>query len=445
MNDELLRRISEALDSERETAGEPDLAETLREDAEAARYARHLRKMQRWMQTWPLRQPDDAAFEAQARRIEERLGEAFEGDFTLAPSFDDEGAPALECAAASTGAETSPSGARSRRGGTRSAAFVSARRTSRPSTGERDADDRSLALQPAADRSRGTFVRWLGWLAAACVALGALGALGAFGVASFVRQGTAWRSEQSRPAPTPVANAPSLGVHAPSLGGARPQAGGRPRQAGAAAGPLAETSPAAATGEHASTQGAGAVVPSASSAPLAGGGHEPQHVVADARATARPMPTRDLENSPHLPRSSTRSRRLAGARQDDGLEGVGNDMAPPGATSASAVDPSSPAASAAARSAAEPAPAAPLDALDRETVRAVMRGLEPAMRACLGQRRGPAEAEVVVDRSGRVRSASVGGTLQGTAEGSCIARTLRSAQFPPFEGAPRRFRYPIEP
>jgi len=90
VNDELMRRISVALDSEDGITGDPELARLLAESPEVAGYARHLARMNRWLASWPLEAPDDAALEALAARIEGRLGQAFSGDFTRAPDFDDD-------------------------------------------------------------------------------------------------------------------------------------------------------------------------------------------------------------------------------------------------------------------------------------------------------------------------------------------------------------------
>jgi hypothetical protein len=73
-----------------------------------------------------------------------------------------------------------------------------------------------------------------------------------------------------------------------------------------------------------------------------------------------------------------------------------------------------------------------------------MQGVEPAIRACAGERRGTAQIDVVVHgASGRVVSATVTGSFQGSPEGSCMARAVRAARFPTFTGEPLRFRYPV--
>jgi hypothetical protein len=73
-----------------------------------------------------------------------------------------------------------------------------------------------------------------------------------------------------------------------------------------------------------------------------------------------------------------------------------------------------------------------------------MQGVEPAIRACAGERHGTAQIDVVVQGStGRVMAATVSGFFQGSPEGSCMARAARQARFPTFTGEPLRFRYPV--
>ena len=92
---------------------------------------------------------------------------------------------------------------------------------------------------------------------------------------------------------------------------------------------------------------------------------------------------------------------------------------------------------------AEAASAPVGETLDRATVQSVMASVEPAVRACVGERHGTAAVDVVVQGSGRVTSATVTGNFQGSPEGSCIARAVRGARFPAFTGEVLRFRYPF--
>lgn len=82
------------------------------------------------------------------------------------------------------------------------------------------------------------------------------------------------------------------------------------------------------------------------------------------------------------------------------------------------------------------------ETLDRETVQSVMASVEPAVRACAGERHGTVQVDVVVQGTGRVSSATISGLFAGSAEGSCMARAVRQARFPGFTGEPLRFRYP---
>jgi hypothetical protein len=90
MNDELMRKISDAMDSEDGVAGDPELLKAMAETPEAARYAKHLSRLQRWMAAWPVAEPSEADLEALAVKIEERLGEKFSGDYTRAPDFEED-------------------------------------------------------------------------------------------------------------------------------------------------------------------------------------------------------------------------------------------------------------------------------------------------------------------------------------------------------------------
>ncbi|MBX7191511.1 MAG: hypothetical protein K1X94_05615, partial [Sandaracinaceae bacterium] len=90
MNDELMRKISDAIDSEDGLAGDPELVQLLATSPEAARYAKHLSRMQRWLAAWPIRDPSEAELEGLAANIDARLGEKFSGDYTRAPDFEED-------------------------------------------------------------------------------------------------------------------------------------------------------------------------------------------------------------------------------------------------------------------------------------------------------------------------------------------------------------------
>ncbi|MBN8615452.1 MAG: hypothetical protein J0L92_32955, partial [Deltaproteobacteria bacterium] len=90
MNDELMRKISDAIDSEDGLAGDPELIALMAKAPEASRYAKHLSRLQRWVAAWPVREPSEAEFEAMAKAIDARLGDKFSGDFTRAPDFEED-------------------------------------------------------------------------------------------------------------------------------------------------------------------------------------------------------------------------------------------------------------------------------------------------------------------------------------------------------------------
>ena len=87
-----------------------------------------------------------------------------------------------------------------------------------------------------------------------------------------------------------------------------------------------------------------------------------------------------------------------------------------------------------------PAPEAPA----REQVVSALEQVRPALLACVGDRHGLASVRLTVSPTGRVRHAVVTGDFDGTPEGSCIARTVRSAQFPPFTQESFSVRYPFQ-
>jgi hypothetical protein len=90
MNDELMRKISDAIDSEDGIAGDPELIALMAKTPEASRYAKHLSRLQRWVAAWPMREPSDAELETMAQAIDARLGDKFSGDFTRAPDFEED-------------------------------------------------------------------------------------------------------------------------------------------------------------------------------------------------------------------------------------------------------------------------------------------------------------------------------------------------------------------
>jgi hypothetical protein len=93
MRDELMRRISVALDGEG-LASDPEIQKELRANPDAAKYAKDLTRVNKWLATWPLPEPDAAAFEALALRIEQRMDDSLPAlaDVTAPPMFEDDDA-----------------------------------------------------------------------------------------------------------------------------------------------------------------------------------------------------------------------------------------------------------------------------------------------------------------------------------------------------------------
>ncbi len=93
MREDLMRRISAALDGDG-LATDPELQAQLHEDVDASKYAKDLTRVNKWLATWPLPEPDDDAFEALASRIDQRIDEALPAiaDVTAPPIFEDDDA-----------------------------------------------------------------------------------------------------------------------------------------------------------------------------------------------------------------------------------------------------------------------------------------------------------------------------------------------------------------
>ena len=92
-----------------------------------------------------------------------------------------------------------------------------------------------------------------------------------------------------------------------------------------------------------------------------------------------------------------------------------------------------------------PVPSALPLAPTRADVVAALRPLEADVRRCAAGHYGVAPVRVAVHPSGRVTTATVtGGSVNGTAAGSCIARTLRRALFPRFSQPRFVVEYPFQ-
>jgi hypothetical protein len=88
------------------------------------------------------------------------------------------------------------------------------------------------------------------------------------------------------------------------------------------------------------------------------------------------------------------------------------------------------------------APALP-EMLTRDQVRGGLEALRAQVLACTNGMYGKVLADVTISAPGRVSKAVIEGTFADTNAASCMARTLRNAQFPAFAGADISVRYPF--
>jgi hypothetical protein len=97
----------------------------------------------------------------------------------------------------------------------------------------------------------------------------------------------------------------------------------------------------------------------------------------------------------------------------------------------------------AGESASSPAAQSSRDQPSREDVRRGMEQVRPQLAACTGGRHGAIDAQVTISGAGRVNYSVISGDFVGTPEGSCMARALRTATFPPFAGTRFKVLYPF--
>ncbi|UJR80383.1 hypothetical protein [Sandaracinus amylolyticus] len=462
MREDLQRRISAALDAPDGIDGDPGLREVLEGDPQAAAYAHDVARLGRLMREWPLPEPDGAAFEALAARIEQRLDETLPrgGDLTAAPQFDDdddlrdatagllgpvitsgefqveelESIPPGVIAPKSNAAPPPPPSARS-------LPAPVAREIPKLAPASDQAVDRlsfpsippapgASSLQqapvvPLRKRERGRY-GWLAGLAAAAavglgvftstqiyqnapsaesaaapaqtVAPGATAAIPAEGAAVYEMAAV----EEPAPAPTtPMPAAP--------MQRAEPMAA--PREA-----PPPPPRPAAASTEAYAFDGmlGGA---------LASGG---------APTDERPARRRAASSDGAYARGAAGGGGAIGAgattRADDAEETPRSAPRPTVAAAPAAAEPD------------EDLPATP----DRGAVLAAIQAVEPAVRACAEAEHGVASVRIVVANTGRVTTATVGGQFAGTPVGSCVARAVRTARFPRFASERFEVTYPFQ-
>jgi hypothetical protein len=83
------------------------------------------------------------------------------------------------------------------------------------------------------------------------------------------------------------------------------------------------------------------------------------------------------------------------------------------------------------------------DQPSREDVRRGLEQVRPQLSACAGGRHGAIDAQVTISGAGRVNYSVISGDFVGTPEGSCMARALRTATFPPFASTRFKVLYPF--
>jgi predicted Zn finger-like uncharacterized protein len=83
--------------------------------------------------------------------------------------------------------------------------------------------------------------------------------------------------------------------------------------------------------------------------------------------------------------------------------------------------------------------------LARGDIQAGMSAVKGRVQGCFDQYKVPGTAVVAItiDKTGKVKSASVGGALSGTPTGDCVARAAKTATFKRFRGAPMSISYPF--
>ncbi len=536
-----MRRISSALDTEAGVAGDAALQEALRADPEAAKYAKDAARVGKWLAVWPLPEPDDAAFEALAARIEQRLDEDLGpiGDPTEPPSFDDDdalrdatagllesgllesgefrvsepgtaSAPALRASdpdipllsdpglvlesdpgttsaptelappapiarvalnkkrapmvvddSAGTGEPMSSADLEIRLASKTAEGAAKPQKKKKKAAGTKSSDRISIPtpkpaltaapLAPVAelprseDRNKGPSPFW--WFAAAAaVGIGVFGAATLFETsAEPARSGstlvTTGAIAPSPPAPPVAAPAPTSPA-APMV----PPATGIVAAAPVVAIPADELR--AVEEEYGEPVGSGAegAAPALEAPPLEG-------PAVAAHAAARSRPVAAATRAPRAARADgfaddeladapdPMAHRSLGGAARTGAGGRGSastESAPTTATATTTAPAPPPATLTATPPETGPLPTTP----DRATIQTILEGRADAVRACAAGAHGLADVDVVIAASGRVTTATVNGTFAGTAVGSCIARAVRGATFPPFSQPRFQVTYP---
>lgn len=532
MKEELMRRISAALDSPDGLAGDPALQEELRADPQNAKYAKDLTRIGKWLAVWPLPEPDDAAFETLASRIEQRLDEALGAisDPTAAPSFEDDDAIRDATASLLQSGEYRVSDSAIELLSSDSAIPLPAAAAAPPSEPKSPIAKVALGkvrVPAIVEEHSGTGEP----LSAAELQqrLGAKGdadkpkkkkiGLAAPGTPAEKKKrkkqdgdapGATARTKSSDriSIPTPKTNlAPTLSpvVQLPKQEEKKP-AGTLWWFAAAAAVGLgvfgaatifeSQGAPTAESARGSTLVTSGAVMPTVAAAPVAPAPTEamppPPTELAAAQVEAPPVvreepPRYDAHARPPASTAAYAPMRIAeppahasgGGRaglgdlagpsdDDDGAvarrRSAGSGTSAAGPTTPSATPTPSPAprtttttaeapppppATETATTRTAPAPTAPAtgtaalpETPDRETIQAVLEARSAAVAACANGAHGLADIDIVIASTGRITTATVNGAFAGTPVGSCMARAVRGATFPPFSQPRFEVTYP---
>jgi hypothetical protein len=123
--------------------------------------------------------------------------------------------------------------------------------------------------------------------------------------------------------------------------------------------------------------------------------------------------------------------------------GVPAEQPAPAAASAEPT-PVVPAAAGEATTLASEAPAAALPELPtREDIVSGFEKIREGLLTCAAGKHGLVKIDATVAGTGRVAGVLIDGVFKGTPEGSCMARTVRTARFSPFSQATLKVSYPV--
>ena len=81
--------------------------------------------------------------------------------------------------------------------------------------------------------------------------------------------------------------------------------------------------------------------------------------------------------------------------------------------------------------------------LTGDDFKAGMSAIEDKAHGCYKGTQGSAMVKLTIAPTGKITKISVGGAFAGKPEASCVAAAVRGATFPPWDGGPESFTYPI--